>query len=75
MCSILIVNRGILVSPTLDFNPTLFVIPCRKKLGDYKLTMLQLLSLIKWFSSVFQSSMTIFRQKLLTKEDRVLTNG
>ena len=29
----------------------------------------------KWFSSIFQSSMTIFHHKLPTREDRVLTNG
>ena len=31
-------KRGV-VSPTLNVNPTLFVIPC-KKLGDYRFTML-----------------------------------
>ena len=41
-------------------------------LGDYRFTMLQLLSN---FSSKFQSPMTIFHQKLLKREGRVLVNG
>ena len=41
----LIVNHGI-VSPTLDVNPTLFVIPCNF-LGVYRFIVLQLLSLTK----------------------------
>ena len=42
----LIVNPSI-VSPTLNVNPTLFVIPC-KFFGDYRFKVLQLLSLTKW---------------------------
>ena len=45
-CSILIVNRDV-VSSTLNVNSTLFVIPCTC-FGDYRFTMLQLLSLTKW---------------------------
>ena len=44
-CSILSVIRSI-VSPTLDVNPTLFVIPC-DLWGGYKFTVLWLLSLAK----------------------------
>ena len=62
-CSILIVNRGI-VSPTLSVNPTLLVISCHFW-GDYRITVLQLLSLTKWFSSKFQPSMTVFVPLLL----------
>ena len=43
-CSILTINRGV-VSPTLNVNPTLLVIPC-KKTKHYKLTMWQVLT--KW---------------------------
>ena len=46
-CFILLQNRGI-VSPTLNVNPTLLVIPCNI-LGDYRVTMLQSLSLTKRF--------------------------
>ena len=41
------VNHGV-VSPTLDVNPHLFVIPCNFG-GDYRFTLLQLLSLTKCF--------------------------
>ena len=34
--------------PTLNVNPTLFVIPC-KNFGHSRFTVLQLLSLTKWF--------------------------
>ena len=46
-CSTLTVNRSI-VSPTLDVNPTSFVIPC-KFFGDNRFIVLQILSLSKWF--------------------------
>ena len=65
---ILIVNRGI-VSPTLDVNPALFVIPC------IDLQCCNYCHLPGEFSSNFQSSMTIFHHKLLTKVDTILING
>ena len=34
-------------SSTLNVNPTLFVVPSKKKLDDYRFAMLQLLSLMK----------------------------
>ena len=46
-CPLLIVNRGI-VSQTPNVNPTLFVITCIF-LGDYRIPVLQLLSLTHWF--------------------------
>ena len=46
-CSILIVNRGI-VSQRLNVNPILFVLV--NFLGDYRFTMLELLSLTMWIS-------------------------
>ena len=69
--SILFVNHGI-VSPTVNVNPTLFVISCKKKLGDYRATSMHLLSLTNNFSSKFQSSMTIFEDKLLTRETHII---
>jgi hypothetical protein len=71
-CSILIVIRSI-VSPTLNANPTLFVIPCNF-LRDYRFSVLHILSLTNRFSSKFQSSMTIVYHKLLTREGRILAN-
>jgi hypothetical protein len=46
-CSIHIVKCGI-VSPTLNVNPTLFVVPC-KFMGDNRIIVLQSLSLVKQF--------------------------
>jgi len=47
-CSILIVNRGIVASPTFNGNPALFVIPCNLLgRGNYRFTMVHLLSLTK----------------------------
>jgi hypothetical protein len=48
LISILIVNRS-RVSPTLNVNPKLFVIPV-KTLGDYRFIVLQNLSLPEWLS-------------------------
>ena len=43
---------------------TFFVSPCSKnKIGHHRFTLLHLLSLAKWVSSNFQSSMTICHYK------------
>ena len=43
--------------------------------GDYRSIVLWLSSPTKWFSSNFQSSVTIFHHKLLAREGRVSANG
>jgi len=60
------------VSPTLNVNPSLFLIFCIIIVtiiiwGGYRSTMLQ-------FFFYLQSSMTIFHHKVLTSEGRVLAN-
>ena len=61
------------VSPTLNVNPTLFVIPCN--FGRFiDLQCCDYCHLPSDFSSKFQSSMTIFHHKLLTREGKVLAN-
>ena len=54
------------MSPTLNVNPKLFVILCNS-LGDYKFTVLQLLSLIKYF--LIQISI-IYNSKLSQGADK-----
>ena len=73
ICSIVIVNRDI-VSPTLNVNPTLFVIPCVFLGGNIDLQCCSYYHLSSDFSFKFKSSMTIFHHKLLPREDRVLAN-
>ena len=63
------------MSPILNVNPASFVSPYRYFGGEYRFTVLQLMSLTKWFSIQFQSSMTTIYHKLLRREGRVLTNG
>ena len=72
----LIVNQLlILLSPTLNVNLTLFVIPCKLFWGITDLQCCNYCHLPSNFSSKLQSSMTIFHHKLLTREVRVLVNG
>jgi hypothetical protein len=74
-CSIPIVNRGV-VSLTLKFNPTLFVIFCKNKFGDYRFTMLQLPSLTKWyFIQTPNHPQQCFVTCCWTRERKVLANG
>ena len=47
------------MSPTLNVNLTLFVIPCKKQLGIIDLQCCNYCHLLSDFSSKFQSSMTI----------------
>jgi hypothetical protein len=61
------------VSPTLNVNPTLFVIPC-DFLGTIDWQCCNFCLLPSDFSSKFKPSTIIFHHKLLTKEGRVLTN-
>ena len=61
------------MSPTLNVNPTIFVIPC-EFLGDYTFTVYNYCHLPSNFSSGFEKFMTIFHHKLLTWEGRVLAN-
>jgi hypothetical protein len=60
------------VSPTINVDPTLFVIPgkCIGGLKTYNVAITINCEVI--FSSKCQSSMTIFHHKLLTREGRVL---
>ena len=76
LCSILIVNCGI-VLPTLNANPTLFVIPCKYFFlgGIIDVQCCNYGHSLSESSSKFQSSMTIFHYKLLTREGGVLANG
>ena len=63
------------MSPTLNVNPTLFVTPCNF-LGEFiDLQCCNYCHLPSDFLSKFQSSMTIFHYKLVTREGRVSTNG
>ena len=73
-CSILIIHRGTM-SPTLNVNPTLFVVPCNllRGLCIYNVAIIVNYQVI--FHPNFKSSMAIFHHKLLTKEGRVLANG
>ena len=73
-CSILIVTCNN-VSPTLNGNPTLFVIPCKFLWGleNYSVAITVTYQVV--LASKFWSSMTIFHLKLLTRESRVLANG
>ena len=68
-CLILVVNCGV-VSPTLNFNPTLFYHSLSFLEGDYRFTLTaSIVTLQMVSSSKFQSSMTIFHHKLLTSLD------
>ena len=75
-CSMLIVNRGV-VSPTLDVNPTSFVIPCRFRWRGMiiDLQSYNYYHLPRDHSSKFHPSVTILHHKLLTKEGRILATG
>ena len=70
----LIVNCGV-VSPILNVNPTLLVIPRKVLWGVIDLQCHNYCHLPCDFSSNIQSSITIFHHKLLTTEGRVLANG
>jgi hypothetical protein len=65
-CSILIVTRSV-VSPTLNVNPTLFVIPCKFCFGITNLYCCNYYHLPNDFSSKFQSSMTTFSSHVANK--------
>ena len=73
-CSMLIVNHSIM-SPTLNVNPKQFVTPCKFFWGIMELKCCNYCHLSRDFASKFQSSMTIFHHKLLTREGRVLAHG
>ena len=64
------------MSPTLNVNPTFIVIPCKFLgiMGIIDLLYCKNYHLPSNFSSIFQSSMTIFIHKLLTREGMVLAN-
>jgi hypothetical protein len=74
MIILLNTNCGI-VSPTLNVNPTLFVIPCKIFRRIIDLQDCNYCYLPSDFSSKFLSSMTIFHHKLLTSGGRALANG
>jgi hypothetical protein len=61
------------LSPTLNVNSTLFVIPCKLFWGMIDLHYCNYCHLLSGSSSKFQSSMITFHHKL--KEGRVLANG
>jgi hypothetical protein len=75
-CSILIVNRGIVASPTFNGNPALFVIPCNLLgRGIIDLQWCNYYHLPSDLSSKIQSLVTICHHKLLTREGRISANG
>ena len=71
--SILIGNIGI-VSPILNVNPTLFVIPCKFLSGGIDLYCCNYYHSPSDFSSKFRAFVTIFHHKLLTREGKALAS-
>ena len=63
------------MSPILNANLTLFVIPCHFYGGITDLQCCNYCHLPSDYSSKFQSYMTIFHHKLLTRVGGVLANG
>jgi hypothetical protein len=62
------------ITSTPNVDPTLFVIPCNL-LGGLDLQCCNYYHLPNYFTSKFQSCMTMFHHKLLIREGRVLANG
>ena len=62
-------GRPKVLNPTLNVNLTLFVIPCKRRVGLKRFTRLQFMSIFSRFPSNFQSSMTIFDCKGVRMQD------
>ena len=69
-----VVNHGV-VLPTLNVDPTSFLVPCKCFLGIIDPRYCNCCRLPSDSSSEFQSSMTMVHHKLLTREGRDLVNG